>query len=99
MNIIDAVGDPKVFAQHFRGDSWSAWLVFLRALFALPMTDEHLQIYQQYTGRSSPPTAPSHEAWLIIGRRGGKSFVLGSSPWPVSRTGVRSLAPAKQAPY
>jgi hypothetical protein len=76
MNIIDAVGDPKVFAQHFRGDSWSAWLVFLRALFALPMTDEQRQIYQQYTGRSSPPTAPSHEAWLIIGRRGGKSFVL-----------------------
>jgi hypothetical protein len=76
MNIIDAVGDPKVFARHFRGDSWSPWLVFLRALFALPMTDEQLEIYQQYTGRSSPPTAPSHEAWLIIGRRGGKSFVL-----------------------
>jgi hypothetical protein len=48
----------------------------VRRAAALPMTDEQLQTYQQHTGRSSPPTAPSHEAWLVIGRRGGKSFVL-----------------------
>jgi hypothetical protein len=76
MNIIDATRDPKVFARHFRGDGWGAWLTFLRALFALPITDEQLEIYKQHTGRSSPPTAPSREAWLVIGRRGGKSFVL-----------------------
>jgi hypothetical protein len=76
MNIVDAVRDHKVFAQHFRGDSWGAWLTFLHALFALPMSDEQLAIYKRHSGRNSPPTTPSHEAWLVIGRRGGKSFVL-----------------------
>jgi hypothetical protein len=77
MNILDAVHDPKVFAQHFRRkESWNAWFVFLCALFALPMTAEQIEIYKACTGRSTPPTAPSHEAWLCIGRRGGKSFIL-----------------------
>ena len=58
MNIIDATRDHKVFARHFRGDGWGAWLTFLRALFALPITDEQLEIYKQHTGRNSPPTAP-----------------------------------------
>jgi hypothetical protein len=46
MSIIDAVRDHKVFAQHFRGESWGAWLTFLRALFALPMSDDQLAIYK-----------------------------------------------------
>jgi hypothetical protein len=77
MNIIDAIHDSKVFAQHFkRTDTWELWMVFLAALFALPMTPEQLAIYQKHTGRKSPPTVPFHEAWLCIGRRGGKSFIL-----------------------
>ena len=76
MNVIDAVRDPKVFGQFFRGATWDAWQVFLAALFGLPMRPEQLAIYQPHTGRSAPPTRPSREAWLVIGRRGGKSFVL-----------------------
>jgi hypothetical protein len=76
VNILDACRDPKVFAKHFRTDTWKVWFVFLAALFALPMTPEQLAIYQQHTGRSTPPTEPSHEAWLCCGRRSGKSFVL-----------------------
>src|SRR5262249_25617667 len=76
MNIIDALDDPKVFAQHFRGRTWDAWRVFLAALFALPMTAEQLELYRKHTGRSAPPSEPLHEAWLCCGRRGGKSFIL-----------------------
>jgi hypothetical protein len=77
-DILQACRDPKIFAQHFqRGrDSWNAWFVFLAALFALPMTESQLAIYQQHTGRTNPPTTPANEAWLCIGRRGGKSFML-----------------------
>src|SRR5262249_44263548 len=32
--------------------------------------------YQKHTGRTTPPTAPLHEAWLVCGRRAGKSFIL-----------------------
>jgi hypothetical protein len=76
MNILSALRDSKVFAPFFRGPSWDAWRAFLATLFAIPMTAEQLALYQQHTGRSAPPTTPFHEAWLVIGRRGGKSFVL-----------------------
>jgi hypothetical protein len=76
MNILVALEDPKVFGPHFRGSTWEAWRVFLAALFALPMTDDQLELYKQHTGRTTPPTAPLNEAWLVCGRRGGKSFIL-----------------------
>lgn len=42
----------------------------------MPMTAEQLAIYQKHTGRTTPPTTPFGEAWLICGRRSGKSFML-----------------------
>ena len=53
-----------------------AWRTFLVALFALPLTPDQLAIYKAHTGRTNPPTTPHREAWLVIGRRGGKSFIL-----------------------
>jgi hypothetical protein len=76
MNILDAINDPAVFGEHFRGRTWAAWLAFLCALFALPMSEEQLELYRKHTGRSTPPSEPLHEAWLVCGRRAGKSFVL-----------------------
>jgi hypothetical protein len=76
MNILQALDDPKVFGAHFKRPTWDVWRAFLAALFALPMTPEQLAIYQKYTGRSTPPTTCSLESWLVIGRRGGKSFIL-----------------------
>jgi hypothetical protein len=76
MNILDAIDDRKVFGTHFRGATWNAWRAFLAALFGLAMSDEQLALYREATGRSAPPSTPLNEAWLVIGRRGGKSFVL-----------------------
>jgi hypothetical protein len=78
MNILHALDDEKVFAPFFRGESWSAWRTFLAALFALPMSSEQLALYQRHTGRSAPPGVRPNEAWLVCGRRSGKSFVLGT---------------------
>jgi hypothetical protein len=75
--ILDAVDDPHLFGEHFKdGSTWAAWRVFLAALFGLPMTKAQLAIYQKHTGRNKPPSEPLHEAWLICGRRAGKSFIL-----------------------
>jgi hypothetical protein len=71
-----AINDPQVFAPHFRGSTWSNWLVFLAALFGLTLTPEQLATYSRFTGRTTPPKSPLHEAWLVVGRRGGKSFIL-----------------------
>jgi hypothetical protein len=76
MNILRALGDEKVFAPFFKGDSWSAWRSFLAALFALPMTPEQAEVYRKHTGRSVLPGVRPSEGWLICGRRSGKSFVL-----------------------
>ena len=76
MNILDAMDDKKLFAPHFRGDSWAAWRAFLAALFALPMDDTALELCRHHTGRKTAPAAPFREAALVIGRRGGKSRVL-----------------------
>jgi hypothetical protein len=65
-----------VFGGHFRGGTWDAWRTFLAALFALPLTPEQLEVYQRHTGRSAPPTEPAQEAWLVCGRRAGKSLIL-----------------------
>ena len=76
MNIIQAIDDPKVFGPYFKAPTWQPWRAFLAALFALPLTPDQLAIYQRHTGRKTPPATPLNEAWLCIGRRGGKSFIL-----------------------
>jgi hypothetical protein len=76
MHILQAIRDKRVFGKHFKGRSWEAWFAFFATLFALPMTAAQLEIYKKHTGRNTPPTTPFLEGWLVIGRRGGKSFAL-----------------------
>lgn len=77
MNILEACEHEELFKPWFRNrSSYAAWFAFLAALFGLPMTDEQLAIYQKHTGRQEPPQEPQDEAWLVIGRRGGKSFIM-----------------------
>ncbi len=77
INIINATADTNLFAKWFADrETWAAWFAFLAALFALPMTDDQRAIYEQCTGRDTPPTDVASEAWLVCGRRAGKSFIL-----------------------
>jgi hypothetical protein len=52
---------------------WTPWRAFWKAVYALPMTAEELELYQRHTKRDAPPTAPVDEAWMIIGRGAGKT--------------------------
>ena len=77
ITILDAVRDPKLFHPWFRKRAtWENWLIFLAALFALPMSAEQFKIYEQCTGRTAPLSQPATEGWLVCGRRAGKSFIL-----------------------
>jgi len=77
LNLLQATEDDALFAPWFRDrKTWQAWFAFLAALFALPMTPEQAAIYTKHTGRADAPAEASDEAWLIIGRRGGKSFIM-----------------------
>lgn len=75
-DILRALDDPKLFAPHFERGDWSAWRAFLAAAFGLPMTPEQLAIYRACTGRTDAPAGAAEEAWLVVGRRGGKSRTL-----------------------
>ena len=77
MNIIQAIDDPDLFRSVIRDHStWGAWRGFLKALFGLPMDDAEAETFRACTGRTKPPTAAFGAAWLVCGRRGGKSFAL-----------------------
>jgi hypothetical protein len=78
MNILEAMRDPNLFAPWFLRDptTWAAWRAFLASLFALKMTDDQFAIFKECTGRSQLPQQPATEAWLVCGRRAGKSFIL-----------------------
>jgi hypothetical protein len=98
MNILRAICDPKVFAQHFKNaDTWVAWRAFLAALFALPMTEEQLTLYRKHTGRATPPSeALSRPGWYAGGAPASRS----SSRWSrcsslPSATGGLTSAPAR----
>ena len=73
LSIIEALDTPNLLG----GPTWRAWRVFLRALFGLPMDAAELAIYQHHTGRQTPPAQQSRYGQLVVGRRGGKSRVLG----------------------
>jgi hypothetical protein len=76
-NILDAIADPKLLASSFRDKAtWERWFAFLAALFNLPMTPEQIATYRECTNRTEPPTEQVKQAWLICGRRSGKSRTL-----------------------
>jgi hypothetical protein len=77
VNIIDAVDDQNLFKAYFKDPAtWQAWRACLCALFGLPMSKTELETYTKCTGRKERPENPFREAWLICGRRAGKSFNL-----------------------
>jgi hypothetical protein len=77
LNILRACEDPNLFGPWFRNpSSWRPWFAFLAALFALPMDDEQTAIFRHHAQRDDVPSTPQEEAWLVVGRRGGKSFIM-----------------------
>ncbi len=74
--ILEAMADPALFGRVFAGESWSAWRVFLAALFGLPLDTEQQETYRHHTGRQEPrAVGQAREGWLVVGRRGGKSLI------------------------
>jgi hypothetical protein len=74
--ILQAIGALWSSRWYRDPNTWSAWFAFLRVLFNLPLSDVDYRIYTECTAREELPEEPVREAWLICGRRAGKSFVL-----------------------
>jgi hypothetical protein len=78
MTPLDAMDDPRLWRGWFRDpETWRAWRIFLKVLFGLALgAPDEFELYRECTGRVSPPASGFTEAWLIVGRRGGKSLIL-----------------------
>jgi hypothetical protein len=77
--ILDAIDSPRWWGPWFSHGDWGAWKVALAAMFGLPLDDEQLALFRQCTGRSSSPTEQVREAWMVCGRRGGKTRVMATT--------------------
>jgi hypothetical protein len=73
--LLDALDDPALFGSVFPSPSWDSWRVFCRALYGLPMAEDQRALFTRCTGRQRAPTTPASEAWVIAGRRSGKSRI------------------------
>jgi hypothetical protein len=77
LNIREAIARKEIFAEAIRDPAtFAAWFAFLSALFGLDMTASEAEIYRACTGRVTIPATPFNEAWLVCGRRAGKSFMM-----------------------
>jgi hypothetical protein len=96
VNILEAIADQNLFAPFFKtSETWAAWRTFLGALFSLPIEDEAL--YAECTGGRPLPARPAREGFLVVGRRGGKSFVCALVGVFLAAFRVYSLAPGEKA--
>ena len=67
--------DPKLLGAGLGpvNPTWSTWLVVLRAMYGLKLTEDELKVFASVAGDRSPPTQRVRELWAVVGRRGGKS--------------------------
>ena len=75
--ILDATEIPQLWKHWFRDPAtWVPWVAFLKVLFNLPLSEADHRTFAECTGRGQLPDEAIREAWLICGRRAGKSFML-----------------------
>jgi hypothetical protein len=68
-----ALAEPDLLGEAIPGDTWRSWRVMLIALLGEPLDEEELSIFAELTGGRDAPLKPVSEAWLIMGRRSGKT--------------------------
>jgi hypothetical protein len=74
MNPIQAFEDQHVFGGFFKDlSSWQSWRVFFKAVYGLPMTAAEFELFERSTGLSAAPAGRFKEAYVVAGRRSGKS--------------------------
>jgi len=75
MDIITAAMEPDVFGSFFQPiESWVPWFACWASIFGIPLLDpDDQKLFQESTGRQTPREGGYDEAYIIAGRRSGKS--------------------------
>jgi hypothetical protein len=69
-----ALDDPNLL--NLGGPSWAAWRPLLLAMMGEPLTADELEVFSRFTGRTEALSKRVDEAWLVVGRRGGKTRAM-----------------------
>jgi hypothetical protein len=98
-NIVEAIEHPRWWGEWFKRGDWRPWRAALASMFALPLDEEALAIFQKHTGRTEPPIEQVREAWYVCGRRAGKTRVMSTvAAWVACFLDWRPfLAPGERA--
>jgi hypothetical protein len=80
ISVVQALEDRELFGAlpAFRDlRTWAAWLVFMKAVYGLPLSREEAQVFCRHTARASyhPPVGGYPEACATVGVQSGKSQV------------------------
>ena len=75
VSIRDLMTDPALYGKQFGGDTWASWRALLAMFYGEPLEDGELDLLKRITGLSEIQQAECIELWLVMGRRGGKTFV------------------------
>lgn len=90
LDVMDAAG--------LKGDTWTAWRTFWKAVYALPMDEAELEVFRRHTDRETPPKEAVKEAFMAMGRRSGKSHNSALAGWfQGTRFDSEQLAPGELA--
>jgi hypothetical protein len=94
--LLDALDDPAFFGELFPKRSWGAWRAFVAALYGLPLPEGSLPLFRACTTRQDAPTRPASEAWVVCGRRSGKSRIAAAvATYTAALTPTTALAPGE----
>lgn len=77
LSLIDAISSDEGLGKYFKNKAtWESWLVFFKALSgSRDLNDEELGLLQRCTGLDSVPGEEIKEAYMVCGRRSGKSTI------------------------
>ena len=78
VSILHVMKDPQLFGTVFADPSWRAWRLCAAVIFGLTdgLTPEEHALHAKCLGGRTLPTQQVREAWLVCGRRAGKSFFV-----------------------
>ena len=79
------ISEPRLLAPGFQGASWDRWRALLKAMFGEALDNQERQLFCEVAERT-PPTKPVKEAWLLVGRRGGKDSIAAAIAVTMSLT-------------
>ena len=78
---MEAVRLPRPISPRKRGNHQTLWRIEGRMVcvpessIRTAVGEGELAIYNKHTNRTMPPTEAFNEAWVCVGRRGGKSLI------------------------